>query len=174
MKKLMILAAMVLTGTLLMTGCSTCCKKDDSCTKPAASLSCTNHVTFDLAECAKGCTNKLTLDLAECPKGCTNKFSTFSLNACTNQFNLLLTECPKGCTNKFSLLSTGCTNNLVLDGCTSSRLTSCSVRKTAARINSASSTADSESVFNLKPQWIFRCGFFIRLTVVQLDGRKQV
>ena len=62
---------MIATSVLLVTGCSTCCKKADASAQPvtAACPGCTNHLS--VAACP-GCTNKLTLDLAACP-GCTNK-----------------------------------------------------------------------------------------------------
>ena len=98
MKTLFALAAVIATGVLLATGCSTCCK-NGVCTKPTAALSCTNSLGADLAACP-GCTNKLSV--AACP-------------GCTNKLTLDLVVCPKDCTNKFSLNLVSCTNNLAID-----------------------------------------------------------
>ena len=108
---------MIATSVLLVTGCSTCCKKADASAQPvtAACPGCTNHLSITLCP---GCTNKLTLDLAACP-GCTNKFNAGL--GCTNNLNFSL--CP-GCTNKLSVaVCPGCTNKLSFDvaacpGCT--------------------------------------------------------
>ena len=106
---------MIATSVLLVTGCSTCCKKADASAQPvtAACPGCTNHLS--VAACP-GCTNKLTLDLAVCPKDCTNKL-TLDLAACpkdcTNKLDLAL--CPKDCTNKFSAYLASCTNHLALN-----------------------------------------------------------
>ena len=91
---------MIATSVLLVTGCSTCCKKADASAQPvtAACPGCTNHLS--VAACP-GCTNKLTLDLAACPKDCTNKLD--------------LALCPKDCTNKFSAYLASCTNHLALN-----------------------------------------------------------
>ena len=95
MKILFALAAVIATGVLLTTGCSTCCK-DGSCAKPTASL-CPGD--------GSGCTNKLILDLASCP-GCpsgTNKLNLASCPGCTNKLALDFAACPKDCTNKLTL-----------------------------------------------------------------------
>jgi len=85
MKTLMILAAVVAAGVLATTGCSSCCKKDGTCTKPAAAVTCTNHfVAF-----GAGCTNQL--DLACGP--CTNKL-ILACGPCTNNVS---------CTNTLTL-----------------------------------------------------------------------
>jgi hypothetical protein len=67
MKKIILLAALAITGAILAPS------------PASASLDCTNK----LAACP-GCTNKLVLDFVACP-GCTNKF-TLSLcpKDCTN------------------------------------------------------------------------------------------
>ena len=76
MKQLMILAAVVAAGILMTTGCcSTCGKKDGTCTKPTAAASCTNNTfaaDFRLA-CSGSCTNQFNAYLAACPSECTNK-----------------------------------------------------------------------------------------------------
>lgn len=63
MKTIMMLAAVLATGVLLTTGCSTCCHKDDACCKPAAK--CDGGCCKDPATCAKCCT-----DAAGCAKCC--------------------------------------------------------------------------------------------------------
>ena len=120
MKTLFALAAVIVTGVLLATGCSTSCK-NGVCTKPAAAISCTNSFGADLAACP-GCTNKFNAGLActnnlslnLCP-GCTNKLSVAACPGCTNKLTLDLVVCPKDCTNKFSLNLVYCTNNFALD-----------------------------------------------------------
>ena len=62
MKTIMMLAAVLATGVLLTTGCSTC-KSGDSCCKPAAK--CDGGCCKDPATCAKCCT-----DAAGCAKCC--------------------------------------------------------------------------------------------------------
>ena len=105
MKKMMILAAVIAVTVLTATGYSTCGQTDGTCTKAAATTSCTNGFAADLLlACPGGCTNKVNAFIAECGKSCTNKVS----------FNLV--ECGKSCTNKFSItLAVGaseCTNNV--------------------------------------------------------------
>ena len=63
MKSMMILAAVFAAGMLMTTGCSTCCHKDKSCTKPA--MACDGSCCKDGAACAKCCK-----DAAGCAKCC--------------------------------------------------------------------------------------------------------
>ena len=53
MKNLMLLAAVCTVALLMTTGCSTCCKKDSSCSKPA--MKCDGSCCKDDATCAKCC-----------------------------------------------------------------------------------------------------------------------
>jgi hypothetical protein len=88
MNKLMIMAAVAAVGLWMTTGCSTCCKKDTTCTKPTASVTCTNTISADFMACgggctnkmfAEGCTNKLNADFIACGGGCTNKLTDAKL-----------------------------------------------------------------------------------------------
>ena len=63
MKNIMMLAAVAVTGIFLMTGCSTCCKKDGACS--TAAMKCDGGCCKDAATCAKCCK-----DEAGCAKCC--------------------------------------------------------------------------------------------------------
>lgn len=56
----MILPAVIATGALLTTGCSTCCKKDGSCSKPMTKASCTNAFGSELVMGIMACTNQVS------------------------------------------------------------------------------------------------------------------
>ena len=63
MKTIMMLAMVAVAAILMSTGCSTCCKKDGTCTKPA--MKCDGSCCKDAATCAKCCK-----DEAGCAKCC--------------------------------------------------------------------------------------------------------
>ena len=63
MRTMLILATVFAAGLLMTAGCSTCCKKDGACTKPA--MKCDGSCCKDGATCAKSCT-----DAAGCAKCC--------------------------------------------------------------------------------------------------------